>query len=126
MQTQALTLLITAGVIFIVLGLINITAHIYSLNIKSKTVGNGQHGTARFASKSEIKKTYRHIPFNVQDWREGKNLPKIQGIIVGCKSTPNGTTALIDDGDVHALMVGAAGIGKTAYFLYPNLGVTRS
>lgn len=27
----------------------------------------------------------------------------------------------MDDGDVHTLMIGAAGVGKTAYFLYPNL-----
>ena len=32
-------------------------------SIKSKTVGDGQHGTARWATKQEIQKTYRHIPF---------------------------------------------------------------
>ncbi len=26
---------------------------------------------------------------------------------------------MIDTGDVHALMIGAAGVGKTAYWLYP-------
>jgi hypothetical protein len=31
------------------------------------------------------------------------------------------TTALVDTGDVHTVMIGAAGVGKTAYFLYPNL-----
>ena len=29
--------------------------------------------------------------------------------------------AIVDDGDVHTLMIGAAGVGKTAYFLYPNI-----
>ena len=29
------------------------------------------------------------------------------------------TTAMIDTGDVHALMIGAAGVGKTAFWLYP-------
>lgn len=29
--------------------------------------------------------------------------------------------AIVDEGDVHALMIGAAGVGKTAKFLYPNL-----
>ncbi|MGN0570534.1 MAG: VirD4-like conjugal transfer protein, CD1115 family [Candidatus Fimenecus sp.] len=118
---------------FCVLGLISLLAHIYNLNnIKAKTVGDGQHGTARFASKEEIKKTYKHIPFEPQKWREqaksgetpttfdGKPLP--QGIVVGCKGKgKNNTTALIDDQDVHALMIGAAGVGKTAYFLYPNI-----
>lgn len=29
--------------------------------------------------------------------------------------------AVVDSGDVHTLMIGAAGVGKTACFLYPNL-----
>ena len=29
--------------------------------------------------------------------------------------------ALVDDDDIHCLMIGAAGVGKTANFLYPNL-----
>ena len=39
-----------------------------------------------------------------------------QGIIVGCEGN---TTALVDTGDVHVLMIGAAGVGKTAFWLYP-------
>ena len=35
--------------------------------------------------------------------------------------TADETTALVDTGDVHALMIGAAGVGKTAYWLYPCL-----
>ena len=50
---------------------------------------------------------------------ENETLP--QGIIVGCNSSRLGTTALVDTGDVHALMIGAAGVGKTACWLYPNL-----
>lgn len=118
------TLLVVSIVMFVVLGAISVLAHIYNLNnIKSKTVGDGQHGTARWARKGEIEKTYRHIPFTPELWRKGKNLPKAedQGIVVGCNSTGNTTTALVDTGDVHALMIGAAGVGKTAYFLYPNL-----
>ena len=47
--------LIMAFVIMaIILGGITIVSHIYSLNrIKSKTVGDGQHGTARWATKAE-------------------------------------------------------------------------
>lgn len=36
--------------------------------------------------------------------------------MVGCTGN---TTAMVDTGDVHALMIGAAGVGKTAYWLYP-------
>ena len=30
-------------------------------------------------------------------------------------------TALVDTDDVHCMMIGASGVGKTAFFLYPNL-----
>ena len=94
----------------------------YSLNeIKRKTVGNGQHGTARFSTKSEVKKTYKEVLFDPQNWRKGVNLPSVQGTIVGCKNKGKKTYALVDEGDVHTMMIGAAGAGKTAYFLYPNL-----
>ena len=113
------TLILVAVVMLGVLGGVSLIAHMYTLNIKSKTVGNGQHGTARWATKAEIRKTYRHIPFEPELWRQGKHLPKDQGIVVGCTNSKGGTTALIDTGDVHALMIGAAGVGKTAYWLYP-------
>ena len=93
-----------------------------SLNgIKSKRVGNGQYGAARWASKTEIKKAFVSLPFEPEKWRKGKNLPTVQGTIIGCRGTGKNTVALIDEGDVHTLMIGAAGVGKTAYFLYPNL-----
>ena len=44
----------------------------YTLSgIKSRTVGDGQHGTARWATDKEIRQTYAHVPFNVRDWRKG-------------------------------------------------------
>ena len=93
-----------------------------SLNgIKAKKVGNGQHGTARWATKAEIKKTLFSLHFEPEKWRKGENLPTVQGTIVCCQNHGKNTTPLIDTGDVHTLMIGAAGVGKTAYFLYPNL-----
>ena len=117
-------LVVISATMFTVLGLITLLAHIYSLNsIKSKTVGDGQHGTARWANRGEIKNTYKHINYVPELWREGKECPdpSQQGIVVGCKSGKGSTVALVDSQDVHALMIGAAGVGKTAYFLYPNL-----
>ena len=130
-------LIIAATAMACTLGGVSLLAHVYTLNnIKSKTVGDGQHGSARWATKSEIKRVYRHIPFTPDKWRKqarnggkptytgGKRkktreeeLP--QGIIVGCKGGKKNTTAMVDTGDVHALMIGAAGVGKTAYWLYP-------
>ena len=142
----------------------------YSLNnIKSKTVGDGQHGTARWATPKEIRSTYHVVPFRPRRWRKGEDLPKEQGVILGSmggakKKRPDRTArlpdkvleklrrpaapkrktkrmksekkrsrvkdfieeqqdirALVDSDDIHCLMIGASGVGKTAYFLYPNL-----
>ena len=96
--------------------------HYYTLSgIKSKTVGDGQHGTARWATAKEIRQTYAHVPFEVKKWRSGQNLPTEQGLVLGCKGKKGELTALVDSDDIHCLMIGASGIGKTAYFLYPNL-----
>ena len=101
--------------------IITTVGNYYSLNrIKNKTVGQGQHGTARWATKKEIKRTYKHINFQPNEWRNNpESRPTEQGIVVGCKNSRKGTTAMVDTGDVHALMIGAAGVGKTAYWLYP-------
>ena len=117
------TLILVATLMGGIFILITAFAYMYSLkDIKNKTVGDGQHGTARWATKMEIRKNYKHIPFEPQKWRfEPSNRPDEQGIVVGCESSKNGTTALVDTGDVHCMMIGAAGVGKTAYWLYPNI-----
>lgn len=144
----------------------------YSLNnFKSKTVGDGQHGTARWATPREIHTTYHVVPFRPRRWRKGEDLPTVQGIILGSmggrkrrakkgaisqathkllerlrrptagkkeKRKPKkkktaiskiknvvedqqDVRALVDSDDIHCLMIGASGVGKTAYFLYANL-----
>ena len=120
------TILIIVGVImFALIGGITVVSHIYNLNsIKSKTVGDGQHGTARFSSKTELKKIYKYIPYQPKVWRkEAKkgNLKLPQGVILGVEKKHGVDYAMVDDDDVHTLMIGAAGCGKTAYWLYPNL-----
>lgn len=128
MNSQVYMLIAATAIMFSVIGGLSLLAHYYTLNgIKSKTVGDGQHGVARFATKKEIERTYHHIPFKVQEWRKGINLPidekgnAIQGLVVGCKGYNGTVTGIVDIGDVHCLMIGAAGVGKTAFFLYPNL-----
>ena len=120
---ESMTLLVAVGVIgalFILL--LSLLTNNYSLNnIKSKTVGDGQYGTARWATTQEIKKTFANVPFDVTSWREGKDLPKVQGLILGSTQRGKQLDALVDRDDVHCLMIGASGVGKTAFFLYPNL-----
>ena len=121
---QELTTLITVAAIMSgVFILISSLSYLYSLRqIKNKTAGNGQHGTARWASSREIHKTYKVVPFEPKTWRRDENSrPTEQGIVVGCESRGNETLALVDSGDVHCMMIGAAGVGKTAFWLYPNI-----
>jgi type IV secretion system protein VirD4 len=120
--SQVITLIVAGMTMFGVIGFLSLLAHYYTLNgIKSKTVGDGQHGTAKFATKSEIQQTYEQVPYQPELWRQGKNLPTAQGLILGCRTSQGAMRALVDTGDIHCLMIGAAGVGKTAYFLYPNL-----
>ncbi len=139
-MSNVVILILVGAAMFAVLGGVTLLNHFYNLNnIKSKTVGDGQHGTARWATKKEIRQTYKHIPFTPKRWREQAKQGKTptvaramkcrkkkgkpveeqavpQGIVVGCQGN---TTALVDTGDVHVLMIGAAGVGKTAFWLYP-------
>lgn len=107
---------------FAVIGGLAALSNYYTLNgIKSRTVGDGQYGTARFATEKEIRETYSHVLYEPGRWRRGEALPEVQGLVVGYKKKGSSITALIDSGDIHCLMIGAAGVGKTANFLYPNI-----
>ena len=115
-------LVVAGGVMFGVIGGLSLLAHYYTLNgIKSKTVGDGQHGTARFATKKEIEETYMEVLYEPKQWRKGEHLPNVQGLVLGSIERAGKLYALVDTGDVHCLMIGAAGVGKTAHFLYPNI-----
>ena len=120
---ESVTPLIAVGVVIVLfIVLLSVLTNNYSLNgIKSKTVGDGQHGTARWATAQEVKKTFANVPFDVASWRAGKNLPEVQGLILGSTQRGKQLDALVDRDDVHCLMIGASGVGKTAFFLYPNL-----
>lgn len=84
-------LILSVGGIIAVLFFVTYAAQKHDLNgIKDKTVGNGQHGTARWATRQEIQRTYHHVPFTPEEWRQaakngnqptanGKPLP--QGIV---------------------------------------------
>ena len=133
MNENTWPLVALCGGLLLFLLLVSVLTKNYSLNnIKNKTVGDGQHGTARWATPKEIQKTYRIVPYRPQQWRGEKNLPTEQEIVLGSvggggKRTSAGRgniRALVDSDDVHCLMIGASGVGKTAFFLYPNLEYT--
>ena len=121
MDQSAIIFILAASAAFLLIGVLA-THSGGSLNgIKAKTVGDGQHGTARWATKKELASTYCHVPFRPAQWRKGESLPKTQGLVLGCEGKKNAVTALVDSDDIHCLMIGASGVGKTAFFLYPNL-----
>ncbi len=122
MDMQTILLLALAGGALLLLAAVTHFSGQGSLdNIKSRTVGDGQHGTARWATKKEIQQTYAHVPFRPELWRKGEQLPKKQGLILGCEGRKGHVTAIVDTDDIHALVTAASGAGKTAYFLYPNI-----
>ena len=172
MNENVWPLILLGGGLLAFLLVVSFLSKNYSLNnFKNKTVGDGQHGTARWATPKEIHTTYHVVPFRPRRWRKGEELPTVQGIILGSmggrkrrakRGVISQTThkllerlrrptagkkekrkpkkkktaiskiknvmedqrdvrALVDSDDVHCLMIGASGVGKTAFFLYPNL-----
>lgn len=172
MNENVWPLILLGGGLLAFLLVVSFLSKNYSLNnFKNKTVGDGQHGTARWATPKEIHTTYHVVPFRPRRWRKGEELPTVQGIILGSmggrkrrakRGVISQTThkllerlrrptagkkekrkpkkkktaiskiknvmeeqrdvrALVDSDDIHCLMIGASGVGKTAYFLYANL-----
>lgn len=93
--------------------------------IKGRTVGDGQHGSARFLTKKELHTVYIRVPYTPKAWRSaakrGKEIRLPEGILLSYEKRRKKIFALVDPSDVHTMMVGAAGCGKTACWLYPNL-----
>ena len=121
MPQQFIILIVAAMALLVMVGASFLSGRGSLDSIKSKPVGDGQHGTARWATPKEIGKTFHRVPFHAAQWRRGENLPAVQGLVLGSQGKKGNVTALVDSDDIHCLMIGAAGVGKTAFFLYPNL-----
>lgn len=84
MNENVWPLILLGGGLLAFLLLVSFLSKNYSLNnFKNKTVGDGQHGTARWATPKEIHTTYHVVPFRPRRWRKGEDLPAVQGIILG-------------------------------------------
>ena len=113
------------GIILIIFILIAAFGNNFSLNgIKRKSVGDGQHGTARFAAKGEIKQELKIVPYEPEEWRLKKQPPVKDGLILGMERRGRKYYALVDTKDNHTLMNAAPGGGKTTRFTYPNIEFT--
>ena len=91
-QMILIGLLVIAFIAFLVV--VNLLDNKSLNGIKAKKVGNGQHGTARWATKAEIKRTFIPLPFEPEMWRKGQNLPTVQGTVVGCRTHGKKTVAM--------------------------------
>ncbi|MFQ6977721.1 MAG: hypothetical protein ACLRSD_12635 [Oscillibacter sp.] len=84
MNENVWPLILLGGGLLAFLLVVSFLSKNYSLNnFKSKTVGDGQHGTARWATPREISKTYRTVPFRPCRWRKREELPTEQGLVLG-------------------------------------------
>ncbi len=122
-STAAFIIAMIALAFIIVLFVVDATKG--SLNIKAKTVGDGQYGTARWATPAEIDETYQVVPFEPEKWRAGKKLPDLEGAtVLGYIGSLGRVHARIDMSDSHTMLISTTGGGKTTFFLYPNLEMT--
>ncbi len=101
---QQFIILIVAAVALLVIGGVSFLSGRGSLdNIKAKSVGDGQHGTARWATPKEISQTFSRVPFRPVEWRKGTNLPKAQGLVLGSQGKKGKIVALVDRDDIHCV-----------------------
>ena len=61
-QIILIGLLVVAFIAFLVI--VNLLDNRSLNGIKAKKVGNGQHGTARWATKAEVRRTFISLPFD--------------------------------------------------------------
>ena len=101
MPNGTILLIFVSAIMFALIGGITLISHIYNLNsIKSKTVGDGQHGTARFLTQQEQRKVYKFVPFTPDKWRTKKGKKDLpQGVVVGCKRILKKDYAMVDNDD---------------------------
>ena len=111
-----------AAIVFLVALFISEAMH-GNLNIKARTVGDGQYGTARWATKREEQETYDEVLYEPKMWRAGKHLPDEPNgaAVLGILEGRGEVRARIDSSDSHTLILSTTGGRKTTGFLYPNL-----
>ena len=107
-QDYFLLLLIPLGVAFV---------YFYfkqrDLNVKDRTVGDGQYGTARWINEREKEDQFERVVYDPKKWRSGKRKNLKQGLIWGMDKNFNRRIALLDTSDSNSVLVGPSGIGKT-------------
>ena len=121
MNSSQIMAIIIIVVIVAVLGILSCFNNSQSLNkTKARTVGDGQFGNARWATKKELSKSFKYIDYTPYLWRKGKNLPSEPAIVLNIKGHGR-CKAMIDTSDSNTMMISAPGGFKTTGFLYHNI-----
>ncbi len=94
-----------------------------TLDIKSKTVGDGQFGDARWSTDKEKEEEFQTIPFEPKKWRRGIDRPsQMSGTtVLGYLGGRGRVRALVDSSDSHTIVISPPGAGKTTCCAYPNM-----
>ena len=123
MTPQQIIFLSIVGIALVALIFLSESQKRYNLDsIKRKTVGDGQYGTARWATQEEIQSSTIQVPYEPEAWRHNKeSRPTTAGIVVNLKQNKKQILATIDPSDSHTLMVAGTGGGKTTTFMIPNI-----
>lgn len=122
MEPLAFLILMTLAFIACAAGLSQFKPAPNLKRIKGKKLDNEQFGNEKFADRKMIKKMYKPVLYDPKNWRKTNGDSSLSpGIVVGQFTKGKKTFALVENSDVHAIMLGASGAGKTTYFLYPNI-----
>lgn len=89
--------------------------------IKGTKAGNGQYGTSDWANQSELEKNLEIVKYEPKFWRQGINIPTVEGTVLGTYKKGKDLYAYVDTTDSHTLFVAASSGGKTSSILYPNI-----
>ena len=123
MTPQQIIFLSIVGIALVALIFLSESQKRYNLDsIKRKTVGDGQYGTARWATQEEIQSSTIQVPYEPEVWRYNEeSRPTTTGIVVNLTQNKKQILATIDPSDSHTLMVAGTGGGKTTTFMIPNI-----
>lgn len=91
MTPQQIIFLSIVGIALVALIFLSESQKRYNLDsIKRKTVGDGQYGTARWATQEEIQSSTIQVPYEPEAWRYNKeSRPTTAGIVVNLKQNKN-------------------------------------
>lgn len=85
-----------------------------------KSIGQGQHGTARWQKQKEFEKNFKCNKFPVKDKKDYQ--ASKGGLVVGYKKDNKNENIYFVDENIHSLTVGATRSGKTRSIVLQTIG----